>query len=126
MLLFFFSSRRRHTRCALVTGVQTCALPIFIVGAVADAEHDRDVGTLVPQPWIPFVADRQHAAAVAQPHLRKGQSVIVILDLRHDRRVEERTRSEERRVGKECVSTCRSRWSTYHEKNNKYKIKNIK
>src|SRR3546814_693976 len=25
---FFFSSRRRHTRCALVTGVQTCALPI--------------------------------------------------------------------------------------------------
>src|SRR3546814_7473354 len=27
-LLFFFSSRRRHTRCALVTGVQTCALPI--------------------------------------------------------------------------------------------------
>src|SRR3546814_6556905 len=27
---FFFSSRRRHTRCALVTGVQTCALPIWI------------------------------------------------------------------------------------------------
>src|SRR3546814_1140742 len=27
--LFFFSSRRRHTRCALVTGVQTCALPIL-------------------------------------------------------------------------------------------------
>src|SRR3546814_13240114 len=26
---FFFSSRRRHTRCALVTGVQTCALPIW-------------------------------------------------------------------------------------------------
>src|SRR3546814_856274 len=29
VLVFFFSSRRRHTRCALVTGVQTCALPIF-------------------------------------------------------------------------------------------------
>src|SRR3546814_4453125 len=28
MLLFFFSSRRLHTSCALVTGVQTCALPI--------------------------------------------------------------------------------------------------
>src|SRR3546814_6543080 len=27
---FFFSSRRRHTRCALVTGVQTCARPILI------------------------------------------------------------------------------------------------
>src|SRR3546814_6437834 len=26
---FFFASRRRHTRCALVTGVQTCALPIW-------------------------------------------------------------------------------------------------
>src|SRR3546814_10005165 len=29
---FFFSSRRRHTRCALVTGVQTCALPICLKG----------------------------------------------------------------------------------------------
>src|SRR3546814_8276464 len=28
MSVFFFSSRRRHTRCALVTGAQTCALPI--------------------------------------------------------------------------------------------------
>src|SRR3546814_5221667 len=33
---FFFSSRRRHTRCALVTGVQTCALPIC-QQAAADA-----------------------------------------------------------------------------------------
>src|SRR3546814_10125043 len=33
--LFFFSSRRRHTRCALVTGVQTCALPISSVVALA-------------------------------------------------------------------------------------------
>src|SRR3546814_3172943 len=31
-MLFFFSSRRWHTRCSLVTGVQTCALPIFILG----------------------------------------------------------------------------------------------
>src|SRR3546814_8947593 len=31
-MFFFFSSRRRHTRCALVTGVQTCALPIFVGG----------------------------------------------------------------------------------------------
>src|SRR3546814_10377219 len=31
-MFFFFSSRRRHTRCALVTGVQTCALPIFPAG----------------------------------------------------------------------------------------------
>src|SRR3546814_12338890 len=33
--IFFFSSRRRHTRCALVTGVQTCALPIY--GELVDA-----------------------------------------------------------------------------------------
>src|SRR3546814_10377579 len=32
-VLFFFSSRRRHTRCALVTGVQTCALPISLTVA---------------------------------------------------------------------------------------------
>src|SRR3546814_2410669 len=30
LVLVFFSSRRRHTRCALVTGVQTCALPISV------------------------------------------------------------------------------------------------
>src|SRR3546814_2372903 len=33
MIYFFFSSRRRHTRCALVTGVQTCALPISLIKA---------------------------------------------------------------------------------------------
>src|SRR3546814_13376577 len=32
-------------------------------------------------------------------------------------------RSEERRVGKECVSTCRSRWSPYHYKKNQYKTR---
>src|SRR3546814_17698362 len=31
VFFFFFSSRRRHTRCALVTGVQTCALPICLL-----------------------------------------------------------------------------------------------
>src|SRR3546814_5906147 len=31
LLFFFFSSRRRHTSCALVTGVQTCALPIYLL-----------------------------------------------------------------------------------------------
>src|SRR3546814_3521964 len=51
--LFLCSSRRRHTRCALVTGVQTCALPIFLThsnqGAtqfqpVADMNIDRVLG----------------------------------------------------------------------------------
>src|SRR3546814_3451134 len=45
-IIFFFSSRRRHTRCALVTGVQTCALPISfntepLTGQVAAAFAER-------------------------------------------------------------------------------------
>src|SRR3546814_2289866 len=40
-LCFFFASRRRHTRCALVTGVQTCALPICII-------TNDNIGVLVP------------------------------------------------------------------------------
>src|SRR3546814_9252951 len=38
LLFFFFSSRRRHTRCALVTGVQTCALPISAPASSATAD----------------------------------------------------------------------------------------
>src|SRR3546814_987068 len=40
LCVFVFSSRRRHTRCALVTGVQTCALPIlpgFLIAVVASS-----------------------------------------------------------------------------------------
>src|SRR3546814_15042109 len=40
--VFFYSSRRRHTKCALVTGVQTCALPICAQGAEAAAGARRD------------------------------------------------------------------------------------
>src|SRR3546814_5529942 len=36
VFFFFFSSRRRHTSCALVTGVQTCALPISQAAALRD------------------------------------------------------------------------------------------
>src|SRR3546814_3704376 len=48
---FFFSSRRRHTRCALVTGVQTCALPILL--AVRKLRQERgidEVGTARRKP----------------------------------------------------------------------------
>src|SRR3546814_10343049 len=41
MYLFFFSSRRRHTRCALVTGVQTCALPIYIDGIYSASQSNN-------------------------------------------------------------------------------------
>src|SRR3546814_15862563 len=42
---FFFSSRRRHTRCALVTGVQTCALPIYLNNAF------RQLGIVKAMSW---------------------------------------------------------------------------
>src|SRR3546814_6288843 len=43
IICFFFSSRRRHTRCALVTGVQTCALPIYIAQEVQRAYIDVQI-----------------------------------------------------------------------------------
>src|SRR3546814_10145682 len=43
--VFFFTSRRRHTRCALVTGVQTCALPIYLHDhAEAKAKYQHIAG----------------------------------------------------------------------------------
>src|SRR3546814_1869860 len=42
-VVFFFSSRRLHTRCALVTGVQTCALPILLDELVQDVEQVSEV-----------------------------------------------------------------------------------
>src|SRR3546814_12602351 len=51
--VFFFSSRRRHTRCALVTGVQTCALPIYRnVGRLLDlaARWPRALPMILPLP----------------------------------------------------------------------------
>src|SRR3546814_5699097 len=101
---FFFSSRRRHTRCALVTGVQTCALPIYnryvvdglkAKGAVF-VEHLDDVPDDFP---VIFSA---HGVPKSVPEAASARG-LEYLD-----------RSEERRVGKECVSTCRSRWSPYH------------
>src|SRR3546814_7943974 len=50
---FFFSSRRRHTRCALVTGVQTCALPILktdhILFIASGAFHIAKPSDLLPE-----------------------------------------------------------------------------
>src|SRR3546814_6205160 len=47
MILFFFSSRRRHTRCALVTGVQTCALPISYGDNQLNKDDITTVGSMV-------------------------------------------------------------------------------
>src|SRR3546814_6001401 len=50
-MVFFFSSRRRHTSCALVTGVQTCALPIFTTCTIGLGLN----GTLNPNTDLPAI-----------------------------------------------------------------------
>src|SRR3546814_9402814 len=109
MLCFFtyfvFSSRRRHTRCALVTGVQTCALPI-LPGAAGGGAGVFGRAVLEEVGVLDAV---QH---VVEP----GKRVLVDvedrlqLELRQAPVGDIADRSEERSVGKECVSTCRSRW----------------
>src|SRR3546814_1880883 len=97
----FFSSRRRHTRCALVTGVQTCALPIcslnFMRGRTFLSRYliIDEAQNLTPKQMKTLVTR-------AGP----GTKIVCLGNVEQ--------RSEERRVGKECVSTCRSRWSPYH------------
>src|SRR3546814_14148485 len=109
LFLFFFSSRRRHTRCALVTGVQTCALPICR-GVVDRRNHlHLAVGQL-----LDFHAD----AVVGAAGVLVERLGVVLVEIGAVRVEVEQQRSEERRVGKECVSTCRSRWSPYHSKKN--------
>src|SRR3546814_7176740 len=99
-VFFFLSSRRRHTRCALVTGVQTCALPIY---------HRSS--------WLLSCLEQSGAL---DPHAEAGADIgggVRGADVDLDRPVDPRhlaldpPRSEERRVGKECVSPCKSRWS---------------
>src|SRR3546814_10384171 len=109
-LCFFFSSRRRHTRCELVTGVQTCALPICRDGmwrypVTPDQVAPAYLETLLGYEdrwfyWHPGV----NPVALA----RAGWQWLA-----HGRIVSG-GRSEERRVGKECVSLWSSRWSPYH------------
>src|SRR3546814_5647104 len=67
---FFFSSRRRHTRCALVTGVQTCALPIWLDDA--DQKGARD---LLRVRGVVF-ADLRHVDQLALVG-RRGDDVAV-------------------------------------------------
>src|SRR3546814_16275108 len=54
---FFFSSRRRHTRCALVTGVQTCALPISLIATSFHVMQRTSRARLPDQfsPWFVLI-----------------------------------------------------------------------
>src|SRR3546814_5410388 len=98
--LFFFSSRRRHTRCALVTGVQTCALPIWSkYMAELEVEKQRNIDLLASQLFEQEKAKKLKAEQEREQKAREQAKRDAI-----------EYRSEERRVGKECVSTCKSRW----------------
>src|SRR3546814_12242949 len=65
-MCFFFSSRRRHTRCALVTGVQTCALPIF--GDLLLDARQRRIGC------VAVVARHQRQPAITSHELAQGHA----------------------------------------------------
>src|SRR3546814_1145829 len=125
-LYFFFSSRIRQTRCALVTGVQTCALPIY---HHLKSGGDRQMALRIRDAGLPLI----YVPDMTVHHPVRGSRSDLV---RKRRRLSggrwNRTRqparlarvlwrSEERRVGKGCVSTCRSRWAPYHEKKNKTK-----
>src|SRR3546814_8964924 len=105
-VLFFFSSRRRHTRCALVTGVQTCALPIS--WKYYDDLSEEEKAAIVPGYGELTAEDVKYSLmrAILQGDSWMANAVTEMITAGK--------RSEERRVGKECVSKCRSRWAPYH------------
>src|SRR3546814_19361199 len=73
IVLFFFSSRRRHTRCALVTGVQTCALPISRRAAGRRAPGWRECGILVGRGPATCRKPRRGGGSWKRRHPRRGK-----------------------------------------------------
>src|SRR3546814_11885905 len=118
-LCFFFSSRRRHTRCALVTGVQTCALPIYNQ-AVKRAQHTASYSATP-------------GAAASSSRLRGASSMLRISfgatcqklfrSISQSRRMSSvhfacvSAQSEEQREGKVCVVTVRAGGARYRNTN---------
>src|SRR3546814_15406740 len=117
--------------CALVTGVQTCALPISLFGTSAkyidalgkaglDPKSTHDLSTLrlltsTGSPLMPEGFDYvyEHIKQdICLSSIAGGTDIISCFVGGNP--IGPVWRSEERRVGKECVSTCRSRWSPYH------------
>src|SRR2546421_5997580 len=97
LFFFFFFQAEDGIRDLIVTGVQTCALPICPRGARSglDSRH---------------VVARAHRRDPRRPACRLGGGTAARVRLERPPLLGLRPRSEERRVGKEC----RSRWSPYH------------
>src|SRR3546814_1580406 len=125
--LFFFEGRRRHTSCALVTGVQTCALPIstparHIFDLLAQARlgaHDVlvDLGSgLGHVPLLAAICSGASSLGIEREAscVACAQACADALRLSRARFLCMDAGSEERRVGEACVSTCRTRWSPYN------------
>src|SRR3546814_12740932 len=101
--------------CSLVTGVQTCALPISDIPAADDQQgpgqllelERRRTGEIV-HVLDPLNERYGRQGARGDDDLRRHDQFAVHA---HAAVGETRLRSEERRVGTECVSTCSSRWS---------------
>src|SRR3546814_7092074 len=117
MVFFFFSSRRRHTRFALVTGVQTCALPILVSLLRLNVRiPDTFMGDINAQIAACRIGARRLVELTKVYDIALLKTVFAAL-LAHSEaltRAQLDMRSEERRGGKECVSRCRSRWSPLH------------
>src|SRR3546814_15534175 len=127
-MCFFFSSRRRHTRCALVTGVQTCALPILegtetaLLMASGMSAISTTILALVAR-GDHVVAQRRHYMSTSKlfeevlPRFGVESTIVDQTDLEAIAaaiRPETRLRSERRRVRKGCCRKCRTRWSPDH------------
>src|SRR3546814_17923327 len=93
--------------------VQTCALPIFTSIGADITEQSLGLGQ-----WVGNAGDAERA--ILENLIHRYFVVKGVHRVGNDADIE---RSEERRVGKECVSKCRSRWSPYHYKKKTIKIK---
>src|SRR3546814_8308170 len=106
LFAFFFSSRRRHTSCALVTGVQTCALSILPTPSENDPRWELALagGSLMDLGCYGLHASRTLSDVCG--------GAPVVTGTRHEEYAPgvDSWRTEERRVGKEGGSRCRSRW----------------
>src|SRR3546814_1460198 len=115
-ILFFFSSRSRNTICALVTGVQTCALPIWpAANGTVDANRTAHVqSTCAFKPSGINMSVYTNMNGITYKYEEKSIAWKPVLYGCAPAIAEPaKARSEVRRVGKEWVSTVRTGWAPY-------------